>query len=364
MLPILGLLGRALGDPPMAAVCGAVHSVEWPLLVSLASHHLVTPALEPRLGKVIRVPLEPELQRYLATMRALNRARNGRIRDQLKDLVSAFNAAGIEPILLKGPAHLAVGLYADDADRVIGDIDMLVAAEQSEAALAVLPFLGYDSYGGDPEHAHLHHYAPVTCEGAETWVELHKAASPCHRALPTRALIAGARSVRIGGGSIGVPCSEDLLVHNIVHSQLHKRGFWSAEFSMRDAYDLVLLARHFRDELDWARLTSRIGADVGRHSAGFYVRCAHRLLGLTPPPLPWPLGARFADWRWRCHARGKMVGLQRASRVLALELQALRQVIGTPASRRLLDPRWYGRHLRRVRGATEGWRRRDRLDFG
>ena len=145
-------------------------------------------------------------------------------------------------------------------------------------------------------------------------------------------------------------------MHNVVHSQLHQRGFWAAEFSLRDAYVLVLLAWHFRDELDWSRLTSRIAADLGAHSAGFYVRRAHLLLGRPPPPLPLPIGARFADWRWRLHARGKMVGLQQAARMMAHELQALRQIVGTSATRRLLDPGWYGRHLRRLRAPSGGWR--------
>jgi hypothetical protein len=75
---------------------------------------------------------------------------------------------------------------------------------------------------------------------------------------------------------------------------------------------------------DWSRLTSRIAADLGAHSAGFHVRRAHLPLGRPPPPLPLPIGARFADWRWCLHARGKRVGLQHATRVIAHELQALR----------------------------------------
>jgi Uncharacterised nucleotidyltransferase len=361
-LATLVLLGRALGDGAAAGAGAAAESVDWPLFVALASSHLVTPALQPRLGKVLGAPLDGEVERYLAVLRTLNRVRNRRLRAQLDDLVAALNAAGIEPILLKGMAHLALGLYADDADRVIGDIDVLVAGEQLDAALRVLCQMGYRSHGGDLEHGHLHHYPPVACDDSEAWVELHKAASPYHRALPTSALIRRTGRIALESGSAAVPCPEDLLVHNIVHSQLHQRGFWSAEFSLRDAYDLVLLARHFRDELDWPRLASRIAADLGGHSAGFYVRRAHRLLGQPPPPLPWPLGARLADWRWRLHARGKMVGLQQATRVMAHELQALRQVIGTPATRRLLDLGWYGRHLRRVRRASGGWHGNRLLD--
>ena len=353
-LPTLLLLGRTLNDRSVATAREATAPVNWPLLVVLASHHLVTPALAPRLGKAVGAPLDCELQQYFGVLRALNRERNQRIRIQLRDLVAALNTAGIVPILLKGTAHLTLGLYEDDADRVIGDIDLLVAEEERAAALALLGELGYSSYDDDVDHAHMHHYAPVAREDSEAWVELHKLASPYRRALPTPVLIQRARRVSSEIGAVAVPSPDDLLVHNIVHSQRHKRGFWSAEFSLRDAFDLVLLTRHFRDELDWSRLSLRIAADVGRHSAGFYVRRAHRLFGEAPPPLPWPVGARFADWRWGLHAQGKMIGLQRATRVIAHELQALWQVAGTPAARRLLDPRWYGRHLRRLRGATGG----------
>jgi Uncharacterised nucleotidyltransferase len=363
-LPTLLLLGQALGEEPAATAGAAPDQVDWPLLVAIASDHLVTPALQPRLGKVVGAPLDAELRHYFTVIRALNRKRNQRIRSQLGDLVGALNTAGIEPILLKGTAHLMLGLYRDDADRVIGDIDLLVAQEERETTLAILRDLGYNSYDGDPEHAHLHHYPPVARHDSEAWVELHKLASPYRRALPTQALIRRARRISTGIGSIAVPCAEDLLIHNIVHSQRHKRCFWSAEFSLRDAYDLVLLARHFRGELDWPRLSSRIAADVGRHSAGFYVGRAHRLFGALPPPLPWPVGAHFADWRWGLHAQGKLIGLQQATRVIAHELQTFWAVAGTPASRRLLEPRWYMRHLRRLRGAAGGWSTRDRLDFG
>jgi Uncharacterised nucleotidyltransferase len=299
MLPTWLVLGQALGHEPGAAsggVAPAVGPVDWPLLAALASHHLVTPALQLQF-KQVAGPLDRELHGYFAVMRSLNRARNRRIRAQLEHLVGALNAVGIEPVLLKGMAHLLLGLYADDADRVIGDIDLLVARENCDAALAVLLEAGYAPHAGELEHAHLHHYPPVAADGSEAWVELHKAASPYHRALPTPALIRRARRIRIGSGWAAAPCPEDLLVHNIVHSQLHNRGFWSAEFALREAYDLVLLARHFGDELDWPRLAARIDADVGKHVAGFYVRRAHRLLGQGRRRSPghgalaWPIGA-------------------------------------------------------------------------
>lgn len=348
---------RASSGDPMGA---RARAVDWPLVVVLASRHLVTPALHTRFGDVgLMAYLDDELLQYFRTITELNRARNRRIRIQLEHLVSALCAFGIEPVLLKGAAHLLLGLYRDDADRAIGDIDILVPQQQCEETLGVLHELGYAPHVGQLEHAHLHHYPPLARPDSEAWVELHKVASPCQRALPSGELISRARKIRIGHGSAAVPCPEDLVVHNVVHSQLHNRGFWSVEFALRDAYDLVLLTRHFADELDWSRLAARIEDDVGKHRAGFYVRLSHCLFGQNPPPLAWPLGARLADWRWRLHAQGRMLWLQRTTRVMAYELGLVSEIIHNPAwrrrpIRRLLDPRWYRQHLGRVRAATEG----------
>jgi hypothetical protein len=360
-LPVLGLIGQVLNpdspQPRIDSLIARAGAIDWPLVVALASDHLVTPALHPRLGLAT---LEPELERYFRTVTELNRARNRRIRAQVEHLVGVLNVVGIRPLLLKGTAHLLLGLYDDDADRVIGDIDLLVAPEERDQALGALVDQGYAPHlDGELEHAHLHHYPPLARHDSEAWVELHKTASPHGAALPTRAMILRSSSIRAGSGAAAVPGPEDLLVHNIVHSQLYNHGFWSAEFALRDAYDLVLLARRFRHELDWPQLAARIAADVGRHSAGFYVRRAHLVFSQSPPPLAWPLGARLADRRWRWHARGRMLWLRRSTRIVAHELRFLSEAMHNPSwrrrpVRRLLDPRWYRARLGRVRAASGG----------
>jgi hypothetical protein len=64
-----------------------------------------------------------------------------------------------------------------------------------------------------------------------------------------------------------------------------------------------------------------------------------------------------------------MLWLQRTTRLIAHELQLLSYIVHNPAwrrrpARRLLDPGWYGRHLRSLRGIARRWRPHDRLDLG
>ncbi len=311
--------------------------------------------------------LNSGLRQYFQTIAELNRDRNLRIRSQLVELVDLLNRAGIRPIFLKGTAHLLLGLYREVADRVIGDIDLLIAKEDFDEAIRVLTKAGYRSLAGHSDHAHHHHYPALGRDGRDVSVEVHKDATKriYGRALPTSPLIQAARTIHIDDKQAAIPCPEDLLVHNIVHSQMVDRGFWSAEFSLREAYDLVLLAHRFREDLDWTRLAARLTTDIGSNRAGFYVRRAHLLFGQRPPPIGWPLGARLADRRWIMHANGRMARLRPATRLLAYGAQGLQQFMESSAERRwslrrLAAAEWYVERWRAF--ADRGWREAGRSD--
>ena len=55
--------------------------------------------------------------------------------DEVKD---ALNAIGIEPVLLKGAAHLVGGVYPAPSLRVVGDLDVLVPEERVKTAAETL----------------------------------------------------------------------------------------------------------------------------------------------------------------------------------------------------------------------------------
>jgi len=67
------------------------------------------------------------LEQHLKEIYTLNRTRNEQILLQVKEMNATLNAANISPIYLKGTGNLIDGIYGDIGERIIGDIDFLVA---------------------------------------------------------------------------------------------------------------------------------------------------------------------------------------------------------------------------------------------
>jgi Uncharacterised nucleotidyltransferase len=93
----------------------------------------------------------------------------------LADVVRAFAQRGICPVLLKGPVF-AQWLYDDPTERSYGDVDLLVAPAEFEAARRTLASLGFSRWQ-PPVYAReypAHH--DVWCDGTNPnlQVELHR----------------------------------------------------------------------------------------------------------------------------------------------------------------------------------------------
>jgi len=76
---------------------------DWVGIYRLAAAHLVAPSLYTALAARQRLEVVPEPVRIaLAELHRLNAERNARLRAVLRDTVRLLNAAGFEPLLLKG----------------------------------------------------------------------------------------------------------------------------------------------------------------------------------------------------------------------------------------------------------------------
>lgn len=82
----------------------------------------------------------------------------------LEEIVGAFAADGVQPLLLKGPAF-ARWLYDDPRERSYIDVDLLVAPDQLEPARQTLAGRGY---GQVAQRAHPHQRGHH-----ETWIRIH-----------------------------------------------------------------------------------------------------------------------------------------------------------------------------------------------
>ena len=168
------------GDPLDAA--------DWPAVIALANHTLLTPALFASLDRSGRVGgLPAEVGEYLRFIHDCNRDRNRRLSAQLGEVVAALNRRGVVPLLLKGAVPLF--LASDDrfSSRMTSDLDLAVEATEEPLALACLAELGYGELEGDRGMARARDAGPV---------EIRRTARPAGVELPAMVDRAGLK-VRI-----------------------------------------------------------------------------------------------------------------------------------------------------------------------
>jgi hypothetical protein len=124
------------------------------------------------------------------------------------EIVPALEAAGAEPLLIKGPA-LAQWLYDDPAERHYTDVDLLVPREALPAARQVLRRHGFEPIvSGLHDHEHsVHHETWVREHSLQTPVELHHtlALVEAGDALVWQRLSEGRRRVVVAGTPVQAP---------------------------------------------------------------------------------------------------------------------------------------------------------------
>jgi hypothetical protein len=222
------------------------------MLFEAASYHLVTPALAHSLRGHSGVPRKAA--DYLEGVLYLNGARNRALSSGLTAPLQALNAAGIEPILLKGMASIASDLYPDPAMRILGDVDLLVGEQDGEKAAHVLASLGFEPYRRkDRDYSQHHHLAPQRHPKTGLLIEVHRrpVARPWDATLDGRSVREHARRMRFQGCSAFVPSPTHRVIHNIVHSQLSQSSYARHQLDLRQLLELAALAQQHAAEIDW-----------------------------------------------------------------------------------------------------------------
>ena len=199
---IAGLPGPARPRPERA--------LDWRRWASLVEEHQLGPFLGARAGE--RPGLPPDVERWLVRDAVVSGhgafARTAELQRLLGRLF------GIGSIVLKGGA-LSFVLYRGPAERAVSDLDLLIAPEDLEAAVARLAADGYRRAASDGLREH-HHAPPLTHASREQVVELHTdLATP---ALPA-ALISemwGRRRAIQPGFFVLDPV--DRLIHHAIHA--------------------------------------------------------------------------------------------------------------------------------------------------
>jgi hypothetical protein len=234
----------------------------WIEFVDLANINLVTPAIWPELQRNRLTGSAPaNFQDYFSTAFELNDARNLVIQRELAQMLEALNARSIVPVLLKGAAYIKDQTYADAGARMLGDLDILVARDQTDTAVQVLRSLGY-SPAGRPgrDYDEHHHTEPLRKPGCQAYVEIHREAiaAPLTSVLPASRILRDADAREEG---YAVPSATHSATISFLHSQVIDRCDATARINIRSLMDIARLDAQYGDEIDWGGILESMTAN-------------------------------------------------------------------------------------------------------
>lgn len=216
----------------------------WLETIRLASAHLVLPALSSGLDASASAwTVDGEVRAYLDAIRAGNAARNRRLATSLGGIVARLQGDGIDPLVVKGGAWLA---DARDAApwRFMGDLDLIVGADELPHAIAALTRAGFLTAGDDYDPRRDAHAPAMLAPDGETIVELHSrpfADLDC----PALAAALASRACARGrdGISLLIPSPEVRLAYLLLHSQEHHAYHAQHRLLLRDLLEIGMLWR-------------------------------------------------------------------------------------------------------------------------
>jgi hypothetical protein len=194
------------------------------------------------------------------------------------EIVSALHAIGAQPVLLKGAAALAQGLYPAHGLRLMTDIDVLISdtkIRESADTLAMrgyrqprarrpivrdVPKEGHEDVTASPEP---HHEPALVHEHTGIRVELHRALSvpPFVALLPAQDALRRAAPISANGMTFSVLAPTDRIVHHVLHAQLHHQGAQSAIVGLRQLVDMAILVDAFGSQIDWTDVEFRFASN-------------------------------------------------------------------------------------------------------
>jgi hypothetical protein len=267
-------------DEEIARLAGG--ALQWGVVTRLAYGARAVPVIARRVRQATGGKLPPAAAR-LGRLAMVEEFELQRMEERLDETVAAFADAGLQIVLLKGAA-LARSVFASVTDRPMLDLDVLVPADQTDAARATAASVGW-VWKHDRRYAPFfstHHHLPPLHDsrGTRALLELHTGLFPAGHPFQLEATTVAGRAIRARGGKHEalIPSAEDHLVYLCVHwvwSHMMNGGAWRA---LRDVGALAE-----RGGLDWTRCVTRAREANATTCVYWTLRLAHRLAGVDVP---------------------------------------------------------------------------------
>lgn len=251
--------------------------VSWDLLLLVSSNYFVLPALYVQFRNYNLLDQFPnDYVEELEKIHWLNVERNEAIQQQSVEIIEALNSIEIAPIFLKGAAHIFDNLYGDIGERMMGDIDFLVAENEIQPAVEKLKELGYasESYFNENLLSKMKHYPRLLNYNVAAAVEVHR--QPVSEPYDKRfnyALINPKKKRLDVEGEAYVLSDKHQIVHNVMNAQMNDKTFKTRRIYLRNLYDLFLLSRRedpLKTSIQFEHYPTQFGA---------YLMVASKVLG-------------------------------------------------------------------------------------
>jgi hypothetical protein len=313
----------------------------WESLIEVSHPHYATPALAWCLRDNAFLPAD--VRRYFHAVYFLNEKRNEKLLKALVRVATALNAIDIEPVLLKGSAHLVEGIYPAAGLRVVGDLDLLVPEDRVTSAADALQKMGF-TVGGPPLPENHHHWPMLFDPETGAAVELHVGA--LHRRsehiIPLAEFHENARTVAFRGSQVRLPDPTRSIGHNVIHDPLDHEGYWRERMELRQLLDLAMVRRRHENAIDWGHLHRRFSVAGLPHVLAANLNVAEQLLGVPVPRI-----VRLSERQRRARDRAQYWG--RLARMPRLYVAARRRDPWGVFN--LIRPETWPARIRRIRTA-------------
>ncbi len=228
-------------------------NVNWESVVVVGSQHLVLPAILCRLQqKQLLKYLPQDLVLYLNELTDLNRERNKQLLEEAAEISTLFSENDISHVFLKGIALLAGNYFKDLGERMIGDIDILVAEDDLESAFKLLNSYGYErtiTFNYDvKDHRHKPRQISDKHLGA---VELHSTIlkEPYNRLIDKESFFL-TKKIK---NNLFIPTTEQLIYNAILAHQINDHKQYYNSIHLKTIFDVMVLGL-FKQEVLLKRL--------------------------------------------------------------------------------------------------------------
>jgi Uncharacterised nucleotidyltransferase len=222
-----------------------------------------------------------EVREYFAAVQLLTGQEAKVLLALSAEIVSALRAIGARPVLLKGAAAVAQGLYPSHDLRLMTDIDILIADPKMKESIAALLLLDYREPRKNIVRPSEQYHRLLVHGPTGIPVELHNALSVAKFAalLSAQEALSRATSISANEMMFSVLAPTDRIVYHVLHAQLHHPYWQDTRIELRQLVDLAILVDAFGGDIDWTAVQFRFSANGYANVLADYLACLALLLG-------------------------------------------------------------------------------------